>query len=407
MKVDTMRQIDYYAGVPLCFLGTLFKWFSKLFFKRVARPLKNVLLCELSEMGSTILVDPAMKKLQKEGKATLFFVIFKKNKASLDLLATVPDSNIFTIREDALSGIIVDTIRFLFWARKNSIDTVIDLELFSRFTALITGFCGADRVVGFHAFFNEGLYRGNFLSHKVAYNNYLHISKNFIALVNALLDSNNEMPYSKRAIKDDEIILDKAVVSIAAKESLYDTLRQHYPSYSPKRHHVILVNPNASQLLIQRKWPSDHYAKLIQMILDRNSRILVYITGAAEEREEAEELKTSVASDRCINFAGGTSFSELPALYSVCSLLITNDSGPGHFSAVTDIRSYVFFGPETPSLYGSLGNSQPIFAGLACSPCVSASNHRKTACSDNKCLQLISPEHVMDLIQNDLEKLEQ
>lgn len=407
MKVDTMRQIDYYAGIPLCFLGTILKWFAKFLFKSTIRPLKNVLLCELSEMGSTILVDPAMKKLQREGNATLFFVIFKKNKASLDLLATVPDKNIFCIRGDSLGGILLDTVRFLLWARKHDIDTVIDLELFSRFTALITGFCGADRVVGFHAFFNEGLYRGNFLSHKVAYNNYLHISKNFIALVNALLDSNDEMPYSKRAIADEEIILDKAVVSNEEKEGLQDLLRQHYPEYKPDIHHVVLINPNASQLLIQRKWPAAHYGKLISMILDSNSRILVYITGAAEEREEAEELKASVASKRCINFAGGTSFAELPALYSICSLLITNDSGPGHFSAVTDIRSYVFFGPETPSLYGSLGNSQPLFAGLACSPCVSASNHRKTACSDNKCLQLISPQYVMGRIQSDLDKLEQ
>lgn len=405
MKVDTMRQIDYYAGIPLCFLGTLLITIKNVFFKSSPRPLKNVLLCELSEMGSTILVDPAMKKLQREGGANLFFVIFKKNKVSLDLLGTVPNTNIFTIREDGLVGLLTDTVRFLFWARNQQIDTVIDLELFSRFTALITGFCGADRVVGFHAFFNEGLYRGNLLTHKVSYNNYLHISKNFIALVNALLDNNNERPYSKRAIDDTEIILDKALVSNEAKTEMHGILRQHYTDYNDEQHHIILINPNASQLLIQRKWPASHYSTLIHKILESNPRILIYITGAAEERDEAEALKASVASSRCINFAGGTSFSQLPALYTVSSLLITNDSGPGHFSAVTDIRSYVFFGPETPALYGSLGNSTPIFAGLACSPCVSASNHRKTACSDNKCLQVISPEQVMDLIAADLKQL--
>ena len=45
-------------------------------------------------------------------------------------------------------------------ALRNGIDTVIDLELFSRFTALLTGLSGADRRVGFHRFHNEGLYRG-------------------------------------------------------------------------------------------------------------------------------------------------------------------------------------------------------------------------------------------------------
>lgn len=406
MNIDTMRQIDFYVGVPLCWLGTLFKKSLTVFSRPLSSPLKKVLLCELSEMGSTILVDPAMKKLRRQAQVELFFVIFQKNKASLDLLQTVADENIYTIREDNLMSLLFDTLRFLFWARKNKIDTVIDLELFSRFTALICGFCGAQRVVGFHSFFNEGLYRGDFLSHKVSYNNYLHISKNFIALVNALLDSNDEIPYSKRVIADSEIVLDKAIVTARERAAISKLLQEYHSPYDRERHHVILVNPNASQLLIQRKWPSQHYRDLIQMILATNDRFLVYITGAAEEKDEAEALKISVGSNRCINFAGGTSFAELPALYSVSALLITNDSGPGHFSAVTAIRSFVFFGPETPALYGSLGNSTPIFAGLACSPCVSAANHRKTACLDNKCLQTILPNTVMDLISDDLARLE-
>jgi len=97
-------------------------------------------------------------------------------------------------------------------------------------------------------------------------------------------------------------------------------------------------------------------------------------------------------------------FSELPALYGISEFMITNDSGPGHFSAVTNMKSYVFFGPETPALYGSLGNTRAIFAGMACSPCVSASNHRKTACADNKCLQVIKPDHVMEIIKKELGK---
>jgi hypothetical protein len=65
--------------------------------------------------------------------------------------------------------------------------------------------------------------------------------------------------------------------------------------------------------------------------------------------------------------------------------------------------TFVIFGPETPRLYGSLGNSTPIYAGLACSPCVSASNHRKTPCIDNVCLQVITPQQVLDAITPVLE----
>jgi hypothetical protein len=42
-----------------------------------------------------------------------------------------------------------------------------------------------------------------------------------------------------------------------------------------------------------------------------------------------------------------------------------------------------------------LGNSESIYAGLACSPCVSAFNHRKTSCTDNQCLRAISTDQVV------------
>src|SRR5512135_1904052 len=174
MQIDTMRRIDRWAGIPLCLLLTWLTRPFSVFAGRADRPPRNILLIELSEMGSTILADPAMRKLQDRLGANLHFVIFRKNKPSLDLLKTVPEANIFTIRDDGLSHLAVDTLRFLAWARRRRIDTVIDLELFSRFTALLTGLCGAGRRVGFHAFHNEGLYRGDLLTHNVAYNPHMH-----------------------------------------------------------------------------------------------------------------------------------------------------------------------------------------------------------------------------------------
>jgi ADP-heptose:LPS heptosyltransferase len=106
-----------------------------------------------------------------------------------------------------------------------------------------------------------------------------------------------------------------------------------------------------------------------------------------------------VGSERCINFAGALLLNQLPVLYTIAELMVTNDSGPGHFSAITKLPTFVLFGPETPDLYGSLGNSTPIYAELACSPCVSAANHRKTPCRDNKCLQAITVDQVLAAIQ--------
>jgi ADP-heptose:LPS heptosyltransferase len=406
MNIELTRNFDYYVGVPLCFLGSILK---KLFnvFEANRKPVKptNALFIELSEMGSVILADPAMVKLKCSLDVTLYFAIFRKNSSSLELLETVPKENIFIMDDSGIWEVAMSSIRFFFWAREKQIDTVIDLELFSRFTALLTGFSGAGRTVGFHAFHNEGLYRGNFLTHKVAYNPHLHISKNFIALVNALLADNNEIPYSKSIIRDEEVSIRTVEVSETKKQAVIRKIEDVFQNFSPMRHNILLFNTNSSDLMPLRRWPQDYYIRLARMILEEYPDIVILCTGSRDERTGAELLVEAIGGGRCVNFAGKTTVTELLALYSVSTFMLTNDSGPAHFASVTSLPVFVFFGPETPAMYGPLGLMTPIYSGLACSPCVSAANHRKSACNNNTCLQMISPEHVIKILRPILEQL--
>jgi ADP-heptose:LPS heptosyltransferase len=240
------------------------------------------------------------------------------------------------------------------------------------------------------------------LTHRVAYNPHVHISKTFIALVNALYSNKEELPYSKTLISDDETRLAKAELSDAQLEAMREKVREEYPDYTQDKQRIVLINPNASELLIQRRWMPQRYIEIMQRILADYDDVIVLITGALNERDEAQELKEKVKHQRCINFAGKCKLLELPALYTISQMMLTNDSGPGHFSSVTPLKTFVLFGPETPKLYGSLGNSTPIYAGLACSPCVSAGNHRKTPCKDNVCLQVLTVDDVYQTIKPEL-----
>src|SRR5580704_16382923 len=187
MNIDTMRRIDRLAGVPLCAVATLLVRIRDWLHARSVRPARRLLFIELSEMGSTLLASPAMRKAATQLAAELHFVIFTRNVGSLQLVGMVPPGNIFTISDASLFALARDTLAFLIWTRRKGIDTVVDLELFSRFTALIAGLSGADRRIGFYRFHQEGLYRGEMLTHRVTYNPHIHIAKNFIALVDALL----------------------------------------------------------------------------------------------------------------------------------------------------------------------------------------------------------------------------
>lgn len=400
-----MRKVDRFAGIPLCFAGTIVKKLFALFGgARIGAVPRNILLIELSEMGSTILADPAMQKLKRELKANLFFAIFKKNRPSLELLGTVPKENVYTIDDSSFLPLAADAFKFLFWTRRKGINTVINMELFSRFTALLTGFSGAQRTVGFHAFHNEGLYRGGFLTHRVAYNPHQHMSKNFIALANALMADKAEVPFSKTFISDDETRLQKAVISGPDRESIRRTIKEACPEFDAGKHRLVLFNANASELLPIRRWPAENYIALARTLLDRYPDVIILLTGGKSDRAWLEAISSAVQSGRCVNFAARTSLAELPALYSVSAFMLSNDSGPPHFASVTDMPIFVFFGPETPKLYLPLGNATPIYADLACSPCVSAANHRKTACTDNVCLQVITPGQVFALLRPKLDE---
>lgn len=403
MKIETMRKIDYGVGIPLTFLVTFLKHLipSRALQNKQNHLPKNVLFIELSEMGSAILADPAMQRAKNKYDADIFFVIFKRNKPSLEFLKSVEERNIFTVTDTSLLSIIKDSIRLFFWCEKNRIDAVIDLELFSRATALLAFLTRSPIKVGFHNHFGEGLYRGNFLNRNVSYNPHIHIAKNFVALVDAAFTTAPQLPYLKKEITDSEIQIRKITPGESSKERVFNAIKNIYPAIQPNQK-ILLVNPNASEFLPQRKWPIENYTELVQQVLQKHPDYLILMTGAPPESAEIQGIQEAVKSDRCFNFAGKVAFNDLTTLYSLAKVLITNDSGPGHFSSVTDIKSFVFFGPETPHLYGSLGNSTPIYANLACSPCVSAYNHRKTPCVDNQCLKVITPAMVYQIIKGSL-----
>ena len=393
LNVDTMRRIDRRVGVPLCALvTTILKIWWRLR-PPPQRQVKRILFVELSEMGSTILADPAMRKARAHLGGELYFVIFAQNADVLALTKTIPDANITTIRATSLWHLALDTLAFLWWTRRNAIDTVVDLELFSRFSSLLTGLSGANRRVGFYRFHSEGLYRGEMLTHRVAYNPHIHIAKNYIALINALLSPTPTVPYSKTVIADEELTVALAQPSTLTREVLLTRIKELYPSFDPGRFRVVLVNPTASDMLPQRRWLSDRFVELIQRILAAHSDVLVLITGAPSERTAAQKL-ASQCNNRCIAFAGHFTLSDLPALHSLAVTMVTVDSGPAHFAAASGLPTIVLFGPETPNLYRPLGHTKTIYAGLACSPCATASNHRKSACTDNVCMRAISVEQV-------------
>jgi len=168
---------------------------------------------------------------------------------------------------------------------------------------------------------------------------------------------------------------------------------------------VILLNPNASDLLPFRKWETIRYVELAKRLLERFPQCHIAMTGAPNEADAVTDVARQVCSERCFSVAGKTTLRQLMVLYSLSKLLITNDSGPAHFAALTPVQVVTLFGPETPSLFGApTPRATNIWLGLACSPCVNAYNNRQSPCQDNLCMKGITVDRVFEEAVRVLEK---
>ena len=158
---------------------------------------------------------------------------------------------------------------------------------------------------------------------------------------------------------------------------------------------IVVLNPGSSQLLPLRQWPEQHYGELARTLL-RDHDLFVVLIGLADDVALGNRIARAVGSSRCVNLCGKTSFDELMALLHMARLLISHDSGPCCFAALCRTNTVALFGPETPLLYAPLlPNLTILYKGFACSPCVTAFNHRRSPCTDNLCLQAISVEEVI------------
>jgi ADP-heptose:LPS heptosyltransferase len=402
MHPHRMRQIDYYLGIPLCWLLTLCYKLQRFFgFYQPCEqaPPAHVLFIELAEMGSTVLAYPAMQVLKaRYPQAQLYFVIFKHLKESLDICDLIPTENVLVIDSTSLWSLGRDTLAFALACRRKKIDTVIVLEMFARYSAILSYISGARKRVGFYRYQHEGLYIGDFFSHKVHYNPHIHTAHAFISLVQALAAPRGEVPLTKISLQDYPLTLPVFPSTAAERRRIWHRLQDGQTPLDPTKQ-LVIVNPNASPWLSLRKWPLDNYAALVKRLLT-DEALYVVLIGVAAEKPDADYICQAVQSARVVDFTGKTTLSDLLHLFNLGAVLITNDSGPAHFAALTTIPTVVFFGPETPTLYRPLGNRCTVlYAHYACSPCVSAYNQRRSACQDNRCLQSIGVEEVYRIVR--------
>jgi ADP-heptose:LPS heptosyltransferase len=400
MNVPLLQKIDRWVGVPLCCLLTLAR---KIFGRaQPSGPMtpRSILFVKLAEQGSTVLASAAfVRAAEMVGRENVYFVTFQENRFILDLLQLIPEENVITICRDSFPQLAETTWQAVQRMRRLKLDAAVDMEFFSRGSAIVAFLSGARLRVGFHAFFGAGPYRGDLMTHRMLYNPHLHMSSMFQVLVEGITCDPVKLPTLNFVAPPPQHTLRPFEPRPGETETVRAMLRT-----GP----LILLNPNASDLLPLRRWPPERYVELATRILEEFPEVQVGFTGAPEETGETERLVALVNSQRCICLGGKTTLRQLMVLYTLAEILVTNDSGPAHFAALTPVNVITLFGPETPALFAArTPRHQAIWIGLGCSPCVNAYNNRQSSCLNNLCMQQITVEHVFNEVRRVYLKREQ
>src|SRR5438094_2178145 len=393
-SILTLQRTDRWVGVPLCAILTLLR----RIFECARRPrgphqVRRILFVKFAEQGSTVLAYPAIRRaIEMVGRENVYFVVFEDNRFILDVMEIIPDGNVITIATKSLFGLATCALRAVLRVRKIGIDAVVDMEFLTRLSAILTFTTGAKSRVGFHTFFGDGPYRGDLMTHRLSYNPYLHTSQMFEAMVEALTRDPAVLPtFDFTPSGNQPLARFRPSPSEAAE--INALLQREDPRIGSAP--LILLNPNASDLLPLRRWPPLRYVELARRLLERYPELFIVFTGAPAEAAPNNQLADEVGSDRVVRLAGKTTLRQLLVLYTRSAILVTNDSGPAHFASMTPIRVVALFGPETPALFAARSpNATALWAGIACSPCVNAYNNRQSVCRNNLCMQAITVDDV-------------
>lgn len=368
MNIKQQLFIDNYIAKPIAFffnfivrlLGAILSIDHNL-----ERKFKTIVICKFKGMGSILQATPMIASIKKEyPKAEIIFVSTKSNRNILekidliDTVVTIDDSNFYNF--------ITSNIKSLLFLMKKRPGVYFDLEIYSDYSTLFTLFSLSTNRVGFYL--RSSSFRMGIYTHMMFFNPRVPISSVYLQLA-------------------------KLIGCKEGEEELYPLMKKIIPQQK-KQNNYVVINPNSSDLRLERRWDKANFIALIKLILSKFSEYDVYLIGGkGEEEKYTKELSKAINNPRVINTAGKTTIEEVIALINDSSLMITNDTGPMHIAFCVDTTVVCLFGPCSPDQYGMSNNAHIIYKPTYCSPCVH--DFEVAPCNGNNvCMKLITVEEV-------------
>jgi ADP-heptose:LPS heptosyltransferase len=394
MNIAFIRNINQYGGPLACRLALLAR--GLLFLPRRRSPglpdkPQEIVVIKYFGMGTLLLASPALLQLKRAFPgARITLVTLAENREICEMLPAF--DRVLELSLGNPLRFMASFLRIMAATRRIRPALVADLEFFTNFSALstlcITACNPAAVSVGFHSPLK---WRNRVFDMTVSFDHGRHISKIYMKFISSVCKDVDE----KQTTFEEE----RAALLRHSDRELFNSLAAK-TGVDASRAFAVCLNINAGPLCLHRRWPLPYFKELVAGLLE-NGRVIVLLIGGKENQPYVEGLYRRLApGPRLQNLCGQTTIRSLIGLLDNSDLCITNDGGPLHLAHVLGTPTVSFFGPETPCLYGPLGNGHHVFyKDLYCSPCLNIYNSKFSNCRDNICLRSITPLEVLKVIR--------
>jgi ADP-heptose:LPS heptosyltransferase len=343
---------------------------------------RQIVVQKLVGMGSIVQATPLLAALRAGfPNARLALLTVERNRELVRRLPTV-DEGLYVADESPWAMLASAAVLMRSLARQR-IDLFFDLELYSATASVLSALSCARNRYGFYrhsARFKKGSY-----THLVKFAPSKPVSRSYLQL---------GLAAGAPDVSADR--LGPLTVEPEDHRRLADTLRAAGMGLAEE---YLVVNPNASDLLLERRWPAPQVVALLER-LAREGRQTVLVGDASERGYVAELVAALSAAARrqVIDTAGRLTLGELLAAIAGARCVVTNDTGPMHFAFALGRPTVCLFGPVDPAHYGvEAPNVETLHVPVFCSPCVHE-NEDPPCGGNNVCMQLIEPDDVLDAV---------
>ena len=155
---------------------------------------------------------------------------------------------------------------------------------------------------------------------------------------------------------------------------------------------VVSLHPAGNWPL--KRWPKEHFAQLADGLIERFS-VNVVFSGATKEKKLIKEI-LSLMKNKAVDLSGLLKLKQLGTLFLKSALVISADSGPLHIAIALKRPVVALYGPTSIEITGPLTEKDVVVLqkDVGCMvPCY------KLDCQDNRCMKEISPQEVLQNIQ--------